>query len=72
MRVKIELETLSDAIKLASIANKFTKERITITDGNGLCANAKSILGSASAIEYEELWLESEKDHYTDFKDFIV
>lgn len=72
MRVKIYLDTLSDAIKLMGIATCFPDEKITITDGNGLRANAKSLLGAASAIEYEELWLESEKDHYQAFKDFII
>lgn len=72
MQFRIRLETATDAARLASLAEKFTNETITITDGNGLRSNAKSLLGTLSAREYSQLWLECENDHYFDFKDFII
>jgi hypothetical protein len=71
MKIKILLDTYHSALILASIASKFD-ENITITDNKGLRANAKSIMGTLSAMEYSELWLETEKEHYYDFKDFIA
>ena len=71
-KIKIRLDTWTAAVKLATIAHKFENETITITDGNGLRCNAKSFLGAVSATEYEDLWLESENDHWFEFKDFIA
>ena len=69
--MKIRIDTYAEAQRLAAIASKF-KDVITIADGNGLRVNAKSALGALYAAEFSELWLESEKEHYYDFKDFIV
>lgn len=74
MKVRIRLDTNNDAVQLALIASqpKFQNEKITITDGNGLCSNAKSVLGTLSAREFTTLWLETEKDHFYDFREFIL
>lgn len=72
MRLKIRLDTDSDAVKLVGIASKL-KENITLTDGNGLCVSAKSLLGAVYVrFEFNEIWLETENEHYFDFKDFMV
>lgn len=72
MRIRIYLEKHSDACRLAEIASGLPEnEHIRIMDGNGLVANARSVLGALSAMEFNELWLESEKDYYIQFKDFI-
>lgn len=72
MRLKIRLDTDSDAVKLVGIASKL-KENITLTDGNGLCVSAKSLLGTMYVrFEFNEIWLETENEHYFDFKDFMV
>ena len=74
MKFKIRLDTNTDAVRLATIAGHpdFANERITVTDGNGLRANAKSVLGTLSAMEYNDLWLETEHDHFFVFREFIV
>lgn len=71
MRIKIALDTYHSAVALATIAAKLDS-KITITDGNGLRANAKSVIGVLSAMEYGELWLESDDDHYFAFKQFSM
>ena len=72
MKVKIRFDTYSEAILLSQIASRFPAEKITITDGAGLRANAKSTLGVLSTLEYDEIWLECEKDRFSAFHDFIV
>lgn len=72
MRVKIRFDTYSQAILLSQIASRFPEEKITITDGAGLRANAKSTLGVLSTLEYDEIWLECEKDRFAAFHDFII
>ena len=71
MRIKIRLDTARDAQKLANIAQDLSDE-ITITDNNGLRVSAKSVLGAIYALEFNELWLESECDHGIAFMDFIT
>lgn len=69
MRIKIRLDTAREAQKLANIAQGID-DKITITDNNGLCVNAKSLLGVIYALEFNELWLESEYNHWGSFADF--
>ena len=72
MKLKIRLDTDSDAVRLVGIASRI-KENITLTDGNGLCVSAKSLLGTMYVrFEFNEIWLETENEHYFDFKDFVV
>lgn len=71
MKMRIILDTYHSAVALATIAGKLNSQ-ITITDGNGLRANAKSVIGVLSAMEYSELWLESDDDHYFTFKQFSM
>lgn len=72
MRFKIRIDTDSDAIRLVNAASQL-KERIILTDGAGMVVAAKSLLGAMYAkFEFNEIWLESENDHYYIFKDFII
>lgn len=72
MKLKIRLDTDSDAVRLVGIASGM-KENITLTDGNGLCVSAKSLLGTMYVrFEFNEIWLETENEHFFDFKDFMV
>lgn len=72
MKLKIRIDTDSDAVKLVGIASQLN-ENITLTDGNGLCVSAKSLLGTMYVrFEFNEIWLETENEHFFDFKDFMV
>ena len=72
MRMKIRLDTFSDVNKLVKIANSIGgNESITVTDGNGLRVNAKSFLGAVAATEFNELWLETENEHYHEFRELM-
>lgn len=70
-RLRIRLDTHTDAARLAKIASNL-EGKIVITDGNGLRVNAKSVMGMLYAMEFEELWLESEYDIYRNVEDFVV
>lgn len=72
-KMRIHLDTNSEAIRLAQIAEGLGKDyTITVTDGNGLRVNAKSVMGMLYVLEFEDLWLESNKDVYMKFQDFAV
>lgn len=71
MRNKIRLDTSKDAQTFVNITSKL-EGKIVVKDPNGLCVNAKSILGALHAMEFTELWCESENDIYMKIKDFII
>lgn len=71
MRVRIRLETVRDANELAEIASK-TEGHVVISDGNGLCVNAKSVLGALHALEFNDLWCVSDKNIFAEIRKFVV
>lgn len=71
MKYKIVLDTVSDVtnfVKNVSIARDAT---VTVTDGNGLRVNAKSIIGMLYALEFDELWCESDTEIYEKIRQWI-
>lgn len=71
MRNKIRIDTIQDVNKFVSITSQL-EGKITITDNTGLTVNAKSVLGTLHAMEFEELWIESENDIYSAIEPFVV
>ena len=71
MRVKIRLDTFKDAQQFAEIAER-CDGWIHIMDANGMCVNGKSILGALHAMEFTDIWCESENDIYTKIQDFVI
>ena len=72
MRVKINLDTQSAAVRLVGLATSLN-EKVYLTDGADMCVSAKSMLGVVCArFDFTEIWLITENDHYIKFKDFMV
>jgi hypothetical protein len=71
MRNRIRIDTVKQANELAAITAGLDG-KITITDGQGLTVNAKSVIGALHAMEFDELWLESENDIYMAIEPFII
>lgn len=71
MRVKINLDTISDVQNFVKITSGL-KGKITVTDGDGLVVNAKSLMGLIYSLEFNELWCESEFDIWQHISNFIV
>lgn len=71
MKNKIAIDTVVAATELAIIANG-VEGNVTITDNNGLRVNAKSLHGDLYAMEFSELWLESEADIYELIEKFVA
>lgn len=62
-RVKINLVTMEDVKNFVKIASTIP-ERVSITDGENYICNAKSILGCLAAMEWDQMYAESESDIY--------
>lgn len=71
MKAKIRLDTVDETKRFVAITSELPGN-IVVKDPNGLCINAKSLLGALHAMEFTELWCESENDIYMKIQDFII
>lgn len=70
MKVKINLDTLKDVQDFVNITSNL-QGKITVTDGEGLVVNAKSLMGMLYSLEFSELWCESEYNIWSAIVKFI-
>ena len=70
MKIQIRLDTMSDVHGFVKIATA-QKCAVHITDGAGLKVSAKSILGALYALEFDELWCESDEDIYNAIRKYV-
>ena len=62
-KYKIELIGLTDCKELVESLEQAGKTA-KLTDGNDFCVSAKSLLGALAALEWDELYIESEDEIY--------
>ena len=70
-KIKIRLETYSDVHEFVNIASQIDSN-IKLIDGQDYCINAKSILGSLAALEWNELYCVSDEDIYSKIAKFAI
>ena len=72
MKVKINIDTASAAARLVNLAESL-EEKVYLTDGADMRVTAKSLLFAMCVrFDFNEVWLETENDHYHLFREFIV
>jgi len=71
MRVKIDLETLSDVKEFVDIMTKVKSKAVLVDRDRNFMVNAKSLLGAMYTVEWEEVWLESDEDVYSQVMKFV-
>ena len=69
---KVTIDTMADARKLVDIATKI-KDKVLLQSGEKVRVNAKSFLGVvlAKKLNYNDLKLVMDEDHYHEFQQFI-
>lgn len=70
-KYKINLITMSDINEFVKIAS-LSPHIIRLTDGTGFCVNGKSLLGAMAAVEWNELYVESDGEIYGEISKFVV
>lgn len=70
MRVKIQLETVTDIANFVLIASD-VKSDVLLKNESGLCVDGKSFLGVAHASEFETLWCECDEDIYSKISKWV-
>lgn len=72
MKYKIILDTVSDVTTFVKNVTSVADATVTVTDNRGLRVNAKSLMGMLYALEFDELWCESNTEIYEKIKEFVV
>lgn len=62
---------MSDVQRFVNALNS-VEEKVTLTDNEGHCVSAHSVLGSIYSLEWTETFVECEKDIYTKIAEFVV
>ena len=70
-RTKIHIDTMTEATNFVATTTKLPGE-IVVVDGKGMRVNAKSILGMLYAMEFEDLWCESDSEIYPYIAKFAI
>lgn len=71
-KYKIILDTVSDVNTFIKNVISEPKASVTVTDDRGLRVNAKSLMGMLYALEFDELWCESDIEIYDKIKQFVI
>lgn len=71
MRNKIRLDTMKDINDFVAATTKLPG-KIVVTDNEDHRVNAKSLLGMVYALEFQEMYVESEENIYFAIRQFIV
>lgn len=70
MKVKINIDTLSKVNKFVEICSKLGG-KIDLVDGEGYRVSAKSLIGAIATMDWNRVYVESEKDIYTHIREFV-
>ena len=70
MRVKVDLVTMSDVVQFVGITTQVNEPVYLV--GHDFRVSAKSLLGAAYTLEWDETWCECEKDIYTKIEKFVI
>ena len=70
MKAKINLDTMSKINTFVSICSGINC-RIDLIDGSGYRISAKSLIGCLAAMDWTQVFVDSENDIYSYIKDFV-
>jgi hypothetical protein len=70
MKVKVELDTMSDVTEFVSIVSTVSAPVHLVSDH--FCVSGKSLLGALYTMEWSEVWCECDIDIYSKIAKFVV
>lgn len=70
MKVKINLETMSDVTRFVAITTQVGSPVYLTSDH--FRVSAKSLLGALCSMEWDNVWCECEEDIYTKIEKFVI
>ena len=70
-KYKIRIDTMKEAEAFAQSARN-VNATVLVKDDDGHCVNGKSVLGMVYALEFNELWCETDSDATFFLNPFLV
>ena len=71
MRAKINIDTFQKINNFVNLCSQINCT-VNLTDGNGYCVSAKSLIGAIATMDWSQVFVECEIDIYTHIQDFIA
>lgn len=71
MKARINIDTLSKINSFVAICSQLDC-KVDLIDGEGYCVSAKSLMGAVATMDWNNVYVESERDIYTDIREFVV
>ena len=71
MRAKINIDTLSKINALVAVCSQLDC-KVNLVDGEGYCVSAKSLMGAVATMDWNNVYVECERDIYTDIREFVA
>lgn len=73
-RLKINIDTGAKIQKLVDIINQNNVDAVLETNHDGVDyrVNARSLLGGLATMDWNEVWIKSDKDIYSLIEEFVV
>ena len=71
MKVKINIDTFEKVNNFVTICSKLDC-KVDLVDGNNYRVSAKSLIGSLATMEWSQVFVECEKDIYSNIRDFLA
>jgi hypothetical protein len=71
MKAKVNLDTMSRINAFVSICSRLDC-KVNLIDGNGYCVSAKSLLGAICTMDWNQVFIECEKDIYAYVQEFLA
>ena len=71
MNAKVNLDTMSKINTFVSICSRLDC-RVDLIDGNGYRVSAKSLMGAIATMDWNQVFIECDKDIYAYVQDFLA
>ena len=71
VKAKINLDTMSKINAFVGICSRLDC-KVNLIDGNGYCVSAKSLVGALATVDWNQVFVECDKDIYAYIQDFLA
>lgn len=71
MRVKVNLDTMSRINAFVAVCSRLDC-KVDLIDGNGYRVSAKSLVGALATMDWNQVFIECERDIYAYVQDFLA
>ena len=71
MKAKVNLDTMSKINAFVAICSRLDC-KVDLIDGNGYCVSAKSLLGAICTMDWNQVFIECERDIYAYVQDLLA